>query len=416
MNKAPSTYRRKTRYKGILCIGRGKYVVRVRWTDPKTGRARDRKAIIHGSLEDARAKQDELRENRACPERAGRMTLHTLIDSWLTSYCAGLRPKTVTSYVMHMKRIARCIGEHYVDALTPTDIEAFQTQQIEAGIAGATIQKSLGLLRRLSHYAREVVRVADHDFCATVRLRKVCNKYTEDEPNSLTIEQLNRLLQAVPEKWFPHFATLAHTGVRVGEMLGLQWDDIDFARGVIHIRRTNSQGYIGAPKTAQGRRTIAMAPELAEILANYRQSLLAAQHPSLTKGWLFAKDDGEHYYSSPLRKPLLKALKRAGILFRFTCHGFRRTYNDLLQRVAKERVVRDILGHRRPEMTAHYSTIRMNEKQEAATRMFQLIQGGQRSRCTETGTLREDFAVCPQCNAEFSLDSNSLQGRAPDGA
>ena len=182
------------------------------------------------------------------------------------------------------------------------------------------------------------------------------------------------------------------------------------------LEDTNSQGYIGAPKTAQGRRTIAMAPELAEILANHRQSLLAAQHPSLTKGWLFAKDDGEHYYSSPLRKPLLKALKRAGILFRFTCHGFRRTYNDLLQRVAKERVVRDILGHRRPEMTAHYSTIRMNEKNEAAHRMFQLIQGGQRSRCTETGTLREDLLVCPQYNAEFPLNSSILQRQAPDGA
>ena len=45
-------------------------------------------------------------------------------------------------------------------------------------------------------------------------------------------------------------------------------------------------------------------------------------------------------------------------------------------RVAKERVVRDILGHRRPDMTAHYSTIRMNEKKEAA-HMVQLIQGGQ---------------------------------------
>ncbi|MCG8425128.1 MAG: tyrosine-type recombinase/integrase [Proteobacteria bacterium] len=370
---------------------------------------------MHGSVGDAKAKQDELKGARA--DTPNKTKMKSLIESWLKHSQIGLRPGSVRAYVTHLKHIGRFFGHYYVDAITPADVEDFHTAQIAAGYEGRTLRARLKVLRSLSRYAREVMRITTHDFCATVRVRRPCREYTEDEPNSLTIEQLNEVLGAIPKRWFAHFATLAYTGARVGELLGLQWDDIDFAAGLIHIRRTNTNGSIGEPKTNEGRRTIAMVPKLAEILSNHRQALLAAQHPSLARGWVFAKRNGEHYRSQPLRYVLVNVLKQTTIPFRFTVHGFRRTYNDLLQHVARDRVVRKILGHTKPEMTAHYSTVRTSEKKEAAQRMFQLIHGGKEEPrdCTETGRSREDAVVCPHCNQEFPLNSNGLPGTPSTG-
>jgi integrase len=61
------------------------------------------------------------------------------------------------------------------------------------------------------------------------------------------------------------------TGMRASELRGLTWDDVDFKRGVIHVRqRANLWGEIGAPKSAAGAREIPMSPMVVNALKEWR--------------------------------------------------------------------------------------------------------------------------------------------------
>jgi integrase len=91
----------------------------------------------------------------------------------------------------------------------------------------------------------------------------------------LTPEQIAKLIAAAkadPERGV-YIATPFLTGMRIGEMLGLQWPDIDFERNEIHVRRVqeNDGTTFDAPKTAAGFRTIPMGPTLRAMLLDWRE-------------------------------------------------------------------------------------------------------------------------------------------------
>jgi len=93
-------------------------------------------------------------------------------------------------------------------------------------------------------------------------------KPKNDAINPLTAEELSTLLNAVYKhfpKHYPLFLTLARTGMRIGEALALQWDDIIFEERYIHIQRGLARGKISYPKSGKDRK-VDMSPQLAETL------------------------------------------------------------------------------------------------------------------------------------------------------
>jgi integrase len=95
---------------------------------------------------------------------------------------------------------------------------------------------------------------------------------------TLTRGELARLLAACPPRYRPLLASAAYTGVRLSELLGLSWADIDFAAGLIHVRCQLSRAKADRPaervppKTAAAVREIPLAPQLALLLARHRQA------------------------------------------------------------------------------------------------------------------------------------------------
>lgn len=82
--------------------------------------------------------------------------------------------------------------------------------------------------------------------CENVDFRTL--QFAEDapkrEPRFFTAKQVQEIIEAAPEPYKTMFAILAMTGMRAGEMLGLQWEDIDFAAGSVHIRRSAWYGNV----------------------------------------------------------------------------------------------------------------------------------------------------------------------------
>ena len=90
-------------------------------------------------------------------------------------------------------------------------------------------------------------------------------------PRFFTAEQVQQIIEAAPEPYKTMFTILAMTGMRAGEMLGLQWEDIDFAAGCIHIRRSAWYGNIQTTKSKSNSAPVHLPESLAEILRAYRE-------------------------------------------------------------------------------------------------------------------------------------------------
>ncbi len=84
---------------------------------------------------------------------------------------------------------------------------------------------------------------------------------------------------------------------------------------------------------------------------------------------------GTHHRNTSLRKPLERALKAAGIRDRFTLHGFRRTWNNILRQVASGAITRSMIGHETEEMFLHSSHIEREGKHGAVDLALALVDG-----------------------------------------
>ncbi len=141
--------------------------------------------------------------------------------------------------------------------------------------------------------------------------------------------------------------TLAQTGLRISEALGLRWADVDHERGRLLIRRRVRDGEVGATKSRQGRREVPIAPALARELAAHR----LASPWSADDDYVFSADAGGPIMARNLYRWFSPAAERAGVGWA-AFHALRHTAASrwLLAGVSIAQVSR-LLGHADPGFT-----------------------------------------------------------------
>lgn len=196
-------------------------------------------------------------------------------------------------------------------------------------------------------------------------------------PDVLTVEEIGKLLSEVQqEPYRTMIFTEASTGVRVSELLGLQWKDIDFESGQINLTRSFVRGNVGELKTAASQKPIPLSEGLAEVLATWRAQ---AQYRK-AEDWLFASPEkhGKQPYwaSSVLNKHLRPATVRAGIDKRIGWHTFRHTFGTLLKANGEDiKTVQELLRHANSKITLDvYVQGVTSAKRRAQTQIFKLIR------------------------------------------
>ena len=102
----------------------------------------------------------------------------------------------------------------------------------------------------------------------------------------LTVEEIGKLLLELREPWRTAIFVAVTTGLRVSELLGLKWGDVDFASGEIHLSRGIVRQHIGEMKTEASRRPVPMETGLAGVLARWREMAPYNQ-------------DGDYIFASP---------------------------------------------------------------------------------------------------------------------
>ncbi len=147
----------------------------------------------------------------------------------------------------------------------------------------------------------------------------------KEEMDFLTPEEIRLFLEQVTPKYYPLFLAAILTGLRRGELLALQWGDIEFANNLIHVRRSLYKGKFITPKSKKSKRKVVMSPTLAGVLKRHK---LESAPNGLDL--IFANGEGKPLDPDNfVRREFFPALRRAG-LRRIRFHDLRHTFATLL--------------------------------------------------------------------------------------
>lgn len=240
------------------------------------------------------------------------MTLDEAFESWMAVHVSRVRPITITdhrrTYTNHISPILGryCIAD--ITALTVSDAFIIWRETVSKSVL-AEIKKTLHAL--FAFWVEDGLLIKNP-------VRKVYVDKSSAPIKILTQEQIATLLtRAKGRKIYPQLLILAMAGIRVAELRGLQWDDVDFANGTLSIRRTFYDGAEHEPKTKKSRRTIDL-PDI--VLAALRV------HPRLDDcKWLFPTQHRLPASHSCLRQTLVNLLRQSG-LPHVTLHSFRHAH------------------------------------------------------------------------------------------
>ena len=187
--------------------------------------------------------------------------------------------------------------------------------------------------------------------------------------NLLTREEMQRfLIQAKEEGYYELFLLELATGLRRGEVLALQWDDLDFETGALHVQRqvyrANGELVVSAPKTKAALRTIVLPPALVDVLAEHRQHT--------NSRWMFPSPAKEDSPLDPatVRKRLQTILEHAGCK-RVRFHDLRHLFvTTALENGMDVKTLSAIIGHVSAKTTLNvYTHVTDAMRQTAAAKI-----------------------------------------------
>ncbi|CAM4495742.1 tyrosine-type recombinase/integrase [Corallococcus exiguus] len=179
----------------------------------------------------------------------------------------------------------------------------------------------------------------------------------------LTFEEAELLVTNAEAEWRPLIFVALKTGMRQGELIGLQWNDVDLQRGKLHVRRTIWRGTSCLPKG--GRERIVDLPVSAVQVLKEHRHLRGAQ--------VFCQEDGQMLTAGLMKAPLKRALARAGIRREeglIGWHDLRHTYGShLAMRGIPLKVIQELMGHATIEMTMRYAHLAPEARERAVQQL-----------------------------------------------
>jgi integrase len=182
-------------------------------------------------------------------------------DLWIANGEAeGLEYSTIESRRVHLaKHIAPFIGREKLSSLTMPRIYEFDARLRDNGRSVAMRRKIITSLKSILSHAQRQGWVAQN-VARGVSVKADRRNHTGPLQAGVdfpTLAELRQLIDGAPDKWRPLIATAIFTGMRISELLGLRWSDVDLEAPVIRVRqRADRRGKIGSPKSRAGSRDI----------------------------------------------------------------------------------------------------------------------------------------------------------------
>ncbi|HVZ60189.1 MAG TPA: site-specific integrase [Terriglobales bacterium] len=264
------------------------------------------------------------------------------------------------------KRYRRTFDNHVLPAfgqqrlcdIGTLDIQQFVLAKLRTGLGWACADHYRNLLSKIFAIATKWGYFSGANPASGVQLPE---KTPVREKHVLTPDQATRLLNVLnePARTMVHLALL--TGLRIGEILGLPWENVGFAVGEIRIAQAYYRGSLGTPKTKTSKRIVPLPSALRGPL------LLLKERSKQSTGLVFQTGNGTPFNDSNLLHRNLKpAGKRLGIPW-LNWHSLRRTHATYFQVVGGSlRDAQAQLGHSKMSTTLEVYTIPIAAHQREA--------------------------------------------------
>ena len=284
-------------------------------------------------------------------------------EMWIAEAEAdGLERGTVRQYRQHLDyHITPFIGDVKLSDLSVASIKDFRNRLIQDGRSRVMAKKVIGSLGAILATAQENGKVAQNVVrIETPRRRRESGldhrhkKRIEVGVDLPTKEELRGML-ANAQGWArPLIVTAIFTGLRVSELRGLRWADVDIGKGELSVRqRADRYGSIGSPKSDAGKRTIPLAPMVVNALNEWRLAC-----PGGELGLVFPTSRGRPRQINTIHTQALAPIqKAAGIISegrtpKYGMHALRHAAASLfIEQGFTAKRVQALMGHSTIQMT-----------------------------------------------------------------
>ena len=354
--------------------------------DPVTGKRRQLWRSVKGRKREAEALLVQLLHQRDTGIDAppGKLSVAEFLQRWLATYA---RPNTAPKTFLRYEQLVRVhmvptLGSLPLTKLRPLHIQEAYCRILDKGLSARTALQCHRVLREALKHAVKWQLLARNPADAVEAPRP--ERY---EIPALSPDKVQSVIAAADVTEYGalvHAATM--TGLRLGELLGLRWQDLDLDSGTLYVRQTcqwlSQQGFIfRQPKSPSSNRSVALSPATVERLKQHRvekiEQRLAVGLAHREDGLVFTNALGQPIHPSTLRGAWQRLAKAAG-LERLRFHDLRHAHASLLlQQGVHPKIVSERLGHSGVGITLDtYSHVLPGLQAEAAARLDDLLANG----------------------------------------
>mgnify|MGYP000174339465 FL=1 len=324
-----------------------------------TGRPMIHRKTIHGTKREAEVELakfvTEVQNGLVIDSKS--LKFSEFVEVWKRDYGSKeLAPTTYKRYCRMLEtRILPYFGHFYINKIRPTDIMKFydllekDTQLVrkkgnngsktKKPLSGKTILEHHRLLRAMLHKAVywQLIVANPAERVQPPKARKPKRRSYDDEQTKILLKNLE-LLPSEDTKYKVAIILTVFTGVRLGELMGLEWQDVDFKNGIISINRSSQYladmgVFTKVPKTESSIREIAIPEFIISLLDEYK--LWYEEQKSIygelwaNSDRLFVQADGKPMHPSTISKWFVKYVGQIGLPV-INFHGLRHTNASLL--------------------------------------------------------------------------------------
>ncbi len=253
-----------------------------------------------------------------------------------------LKPSYVSTVEMNNRlHVSPAFGKMRLDAITQESIQRFKGTLLDAGAARKTVNNIISLLSGVTRRAEEWGVIERRP---TIKFLK----FQKPEVEFLDFIDYDRLVQAA-RALDPRIEIMVllggDAGLRRGEIVGLEWADVDFTRGFLTVRRSDWDGHVTAPKGGRSRKV--------RMTVALHTALKAHRH--LRGPRVLCHDDGTPVGRKGLHGWMGQATRRAGMGKSNALHVLRHTFcSHLAMRGAPAKAIQELAGHADLSTTLRY--------------------------------------------------------------
>lgn len=230
-------------------------------------------------------------------------------------------------------------GDTPLKEISPQDVERYKTLKIRSGLSAKSVNNHLVIFQRCLNVALEWGRLE-----RVLKIGKL--KTISQRLDFLSPVESRKLVQASANEpvWRDMLLMALRTGMRLGELCGLQWRDVDFQRKILTVQRSLVRGVLGTPKNNRIRH-IPLTEDLCRSIYERRN-----KHT-----FVFHQPNGDPLSDGMGENAMRRACKKAGIRY-IGWHTLRHTFaSQLVSEGIPLNAVQELLGHSSIVMTMRYA-------------------------------------------------------------